>query len=464
MSFARILRLACLGVPLASALFAASAGPAAAVPAFARQTGMECQACHVGNFGPQLTAYGRAFKLNGYVWGGNESYVDHFSGMTYGGYEHTKMKEPQPTTGPLARFASNDNVSDDQASLFYAGRLTDTIGVMAQATYKDTSRAFAWDNTDIRYADNTDALGKSLVYGVTLNNNPGVQDVWQSTPAWTFPYLTSGLASAPDASGTPQIFGAQSQRVAGLGVYGLWNDLIYAEISGYHALGEGAQTAMGMMGADSNDHLKGVNPYWRLALQHDYGEHYVALGGYGMNFTRYPGNSRTNGTDKFKDYGLDGTYQATLGGGEHIVSLYGTALREDMDLDSTYATGGSSNLHDRLTTYRANASYYFHNTYGVTLGRFETIGKADSQYYGVANSSSSMQSQSSKPDSAGYVMQLDYTPTGSGEAWGAPYLNARLFLQYTYYTKFNGASVNVDGNGHNAGDYNTIYTSVWFAF
>jgi hypothetical protein len=37
---------------------------AAAVPSYARQTGMACQACHT--VFPELTAFGRLFKLNGY--------------------------------------------------------------------------------------------------------------------------------------------------------------------------------------------------------------------------------------------------------------------------------------------------------------------------------------------------------------------------------------------------------------
>ena len=40
-----------------------------AIPAFARQTEQPCVTCHVGAFGPQLTDYGRDFKMNGYVWG-----------------------------------------------------------------------------------------------------------------------------------------------------------------------------------------------------------------------------------------------------------------------------------------------------------------------------------------------------------------------------------------------------------
>ena len=39
--------------------------PAAAVPSFARQTGMACAACHTVY--PELTPFGREFKLNGYV-------------------------------------------------------------------------------------------------------------------------------------------------------------------------------------------------------------------------------------------------------------------------------------------------------------------------------------------------------------------------------------------------------------
>ena len=42
---------------------------ALAVPAFNRQTGQNCLACHVGGQFPELTAYGRLFKLTGYTLG-----------------------------------------------------------------------------------------------------------------------------------------------------------------------------------------------------------------------------------------------------------------------------------------------------------------------------------------------------------------------------------------------------------
>src|SRR5690242_4158336 len=40
---------------------------AQAVPSFARQTGLACNACHT--IAPQLNAFGRFFKLHGYVLG-----------------------------------------------------------------------------------------------------------------------------------------------------------------------------------------------------------------------------------------------------------------------------------------------------------------------------------------------------------------------------------------------------------
>ena len=40
-----------------------------ALPSFARQTGQKCEACHVSGSWPQLTPWGRYFKLTGYTAG-----------------------------------------------------------------------------------------------------------------------------------------------------------------------------------------------------------------------------------------------------------------------------------------------------------------------------------------------------------------------------------------------------------
>jgi hypothetical protein len=37
-------------------------------------------------------------------------------------------------------------------------------------------------------------------------------------------------------------------------------------------------------------------------------------------------------------------------------------------------------------------------------------------------------------------------------------------LQYTWYSKFNGAGSNYDGVGRSASDNNTLYVVLWFAY
>lgn len=48
---------------------------AAAVPAFARQTGMACTACHFQHY-PAINAFGRAFKMGGFTLKGGQSMVE----------------------------------------------------------------------------------------------------------------------------------------------------------------------------------------------------------------------------------------------------------------------------------------------------------------------------------------------------------------------------------------------------
>lgn len=443
--FAAVLLAALLG----------SSPKALALPAYSRQTGQECSSCHVGSFGPQLTAYGRDFKLNGYVWGGVQKRLKGFSAMVIAGFENTAkdLRKGIELTGAQENLNTNNNVSVDQTSLFYAGALASNLGIFSQATYSGPDRVLSWDNVDLRYADNTKLGGKDFVYGVTLNNNPSVQDVWQTVPAWMFPYVASGIAPAPDAG---PYMGGLGQTVAGLGAYGLWNSLVYAELSGYKTLSDDVQQTMGMKDVATSDHLRGIAPYWRVALQHDSGQHYFSLGTFGMSANRLPGNLGGFGADNMLDTAVDATYQFASSDGKHSVSLYASALHERQDLAATFASGNSSASRDSLNSYNASASYYFRNIYGFTASRFVLTGSADALLYpDPANH---------RPDSAGWTFQIDATPFGTAQSFGYPNINARVFLQYTAYDKFNGLSKNYDGTGRNASDNNTLFLGTWLTF
>ena len=433
-----------------------------AIPAFARQTEQPCAACHVGAFGPQLTDFGRDFKINGYVWGKDTTNpLEHLSAMAFGGFESLNKADPGrgPKSGaanpggPLTSWKANDNWSIDQTSLFYGGRIYGNLGMFAQATYADGGRSLAWDNTDIRYADSVDVGNHILRYGVTVNNNPTVQDVFQTAPSWLFPYVQSKLAPAPATQ--PFIIGALAQRVVGAGLYGELDDAIYAEFSGYTGLTRDPLRAMGMSSIKgTDDRVHGFNPYWRLAYDHHDGTQTLEIGTYGMAAQIRPGGFTGFGSDSRTDVAIDASFQRFMDDGKHIVSLYATAIHEDADLKSSFAQGLSANPHSTLNSVRGNASYYYDNTYGVTVGRFVTTGKNDPGLY----------PETGKPDNSGWVFQADVTPFGSEAAYGAPYLNLRFFIQYTMYDKFDGSANNIDGNGRSASNNNTLFVGLWTAF
>jgi hypothetical protein len=63
-------------------------------------------------------------------------------------------------------------------------------------------------------------------------------------------------------------------------------------------------------------------------------------------------------------------------------------------------------------------------------------------------------SANGKPDTQGYMLELDYLPVQ----------NVRLMLQYYGYSKFNGARINYDGAGRSASDNNTLFANIWLAY
>ena len=91
--------------------------------------------------------------------------------------------------------------------MFYGGAITEHIGAFAQVTYNSApfgaqiqpihthQSIWTWDNTDVRYANTGNIGNMPVIYGITANNNPSVQDPWNTTPAWTFPYAVSNVAT-----------------------------------------------------------------------------------------------------------------------------------------------------------------------------------------------------------------------------------------------------------------------------
>lgn len=440
-------------------LAAAGLGPglmpsAHALPSYARQTGQECTACHVGGFGPQLTPMGQKFKINGYTDSNGEGKDLPFSAMVVGSVTHTSKGQPG---GAGPHDGSNDNPALQEVSAFVAGRITDHIGSFTQITYTDIDRAVAWDHLDVRYANQTKLFGQDTTVGVDLNNNPTVQDPFNTLPVWGFPYEASELAPGPAAA--PLLAGGLEHQVAGLSAYGYWNDAIYAEAGAYRSLSKDFLTAVGQP-AEAG-HLRNLAPYWRLAYTGHPDRQYYSVGLYGMHAAMTPRDGSAGSlSDTFDDVGIDGSYQF-LGTRKHIVTLNGAYTHEWQNLDAAVATGDADHRHNDLDSVNANVAYYFDNTYGLTAGGFHVAGSRDKSLYAVGDIDGS---RNGKPDSDGYQLQFDVTPFGKENSLAAPWLNVRMGVQYTGYTKFNGGSHNYDGSGRNASDNNTLFGFVWTSF
>ncbi len=424
-----------------------SSHPASAVPSFARQTGLACNACHT-NF-PELTAFGRQFKLNGYVMSDGGKWVPPLAAMAQVGLTHTSKGQPG---GAAPGFSDNDNVAINQISLFYGGAIIPGVmGAFIQGTYDGAEKHVAIDNADIRAAKTATIGSKTLTVGVTLNNNPTVSDLWNTTPAWGFPYTGSGLAPSPAAA--TMIQGAFGQQVAGFGVYSMFDDTLYAEVEGYNTLSPGTQKFFGVDWADEAQ-IHNLAPYWRLALQHTWGPHYLSVGTFGMSASVFPGRDRSFGTDHVRDIGFDSQYQYTDGKNDAEIAL--TWITETQRLNASVPLGNADNVHNKLHDFTATASYMRDKTYGLTASYFTVSGSVDPTLYGT---------RTGLPNSNGYIVEADWLPFNkNGGPSFYPMSSLKLALQYIGYTEFDGAKLNYDGSGRNASANDTLFLEAWLAF
>jgi hypothetical protein len=419
--------------------------PAWALPLYARQTGQPCATCHTAFL--ELTPLGRRFKLGGYTLGGGDWKGPPFAVMLQPTFTNTQGAQPG---GAAPGFGVNNVLVMQQISLFTGGKITENSGAFIQGTYNGVTHRFGWDNTDIRYARSVNVGGHTLLWGITANNNPTVQDVWNTIPAWSFPFISSQVAPMPTA--IPFIDQVYAQQVAGLSAYSFLDDAFYFEFGGYRPLSTNTQLALGVDTTGQNP-ISGTAPYWRVAAEKNIGNHSWEVGTFGLASRVTPMNIAGAGTDSFTDIGIDTQYQYL--GDPHTVTLRGAWIHENHNTSASQALRLADNSNNQLQSLNASVSYIYDHTWSLTAGRVSVGGTTDATLYGTA---------SGGPNSAGWIFELAYLPFSHGGPSFWPWLNFRIGLQYTKWTKFDGATANIDGMGRNANDNNTFFVYVWTMF
>lgn len=463
-------------------MLGAVSSAAFAVPIYARQTNQACAACHAGGQFPELTAYGRQFKLLGYTLGERSVPL-----AVAGVLSEAKVRSSQSAMpGDLDK---NGALIFSQASLYAGGKLTDNLGLFSQATYDNYAAGHSGHTAvnmfDLRWAKQFDRL----ITGVSLNNQPSLADPWNTAPAWMqyVPNASVGSARFTDATAPYPSYGV-GMNVAGLSAYALWNNALYGEIGSYRTangafsfLGAGVPNAM-------TTRLSGNNPYWRLAYSLDAGAHSLMFGASGMIARVYDMDSTPDADHlgKSQSAGVDAQYQYVAAVHTVTAQLTWQRLKQTysasqlMNCPQFFQADGMTPIGDCLDTsvfktVRGKLTYVYQARYGGSLGAFARSGASNplNQTVGydmngmlttgggmggmmMGNSASPglADSLSSDPGVRGYTGEVFYTPEQ----------HLRVGLQYTGYNEYNGARNNYNGAGRNAADNNTLLLYVWGAY
>ena len=300
------------------------------------------------------------------------------------------------------------------------------------------------------------------MYGLSFNNNPTIQDAWNTLPGWGFPYTDSGLAPGPATA--PLISGGLGQAVLGLTAYAWIDSKYYLEAGGYSTPSAGT---LSWLGADPFDpgEIHGIAPYGRAAFQTDAGGGTFEAGAFALKAALFPARDRSSGyTDRYTDLGVDASWIKPLK--SDTLTLNGRYTHEKQSLNATCALGmadGSIDpaplsdcADDTLNEVRGDGSYYWHNVIGATVSAFDISGSRNPIIYA--------DNRTFRPNSSGFQFQLDATPFGRAKSPLGRRFNVRVGVQYTVYTKFDGARGNFGGTGRNASDNNTLRVFTWVAF
>lgn len=356
-------------------------------------------------------------------------------------------------TGNRQPDTRNSNIElPQQVNLWFAGKLAEHIGSYTQMTYNVQGNHFAFDNSDFfRYARDAKLGGKSFTWGIDANNDPTFEDLWNSTPAYGFPWVAPDAVVSPSAS--TLIDGGLGGDVLGLGVYGMLSDHLYGLVSLYRTQHIGGPQPANGLGYTHN--ISGAAPYWRFAYQASKGSNYLEVGTFGFHEDSYPGTITTTPaisgpTDSYTDSGADLTYERSLHAGDLFV-VHSLFIYEKQDLVATFQERGAAQADHNLKTFRLDAAYHFGNKYTITAGPFLTTGTVDSVLYPTAPVTGSA---NHKPKNDGYIAQFAWWPSQ----------NIETGVQYRGYETFNGGGKNYDGFGRNASGNNTTFAYIWLSF
>lgn len=371
---------------LASLLGLQAVQPAQAVPSYSRQTNSECAACHIGAFGPHLTPYGIRFKLGGYTDSDGKDGKIPLAATLQAASALTESGNPTTQGRTDTRLTNVD--------VFLAGRLLDNLGAFIHVAHAEGvapggSDYTQLDDVDLRFAKETRWGERDLLWGLSLNNHPGVQDPIDALPAWGFgaPGIGRAFSGVRTGSLLNKYQGGLAHRVMGLSGYAFIDNRLYLELGSYRSLSPAAQNKLGLLersSAEVGDPGRLSNTlYWRGAWLHDMKTQFYSVGVFGLRTDLQP--DRVGPSDRVNDIGMDASYMY-LGTREHMAQLRASTILERRRYGSPVQTPpflppATSQPTGAVREATFSATYVYRNTWGITAARTWSKTQVDPALY-----------------------------------------------------------------------------------
>ena len=109
--------------------------------------------------------------------------------------------------------------------------------------------------------------------------------------------------------------------------------MLYAELTAYSGVSKTVSEALGDQPGPTPDVSQGVQPYWRLAIEPHWGDHYLMVGTFGMYGQIVPQSAFGFGVDTYTDVGFDSQYQ--YDGDKYSVTVKLTDIIEYQKLNAS---------------------------------------------------------------------------------------------------------------------------------
>lgn len=442
-----------LALVLCAAALALLSAPAHAIPSFARQTGLSCSTCHT--VFPELTVFGRQFKLQGYTLGTQlqDKPLPYSLPVSLGlQVGNTTVADRSKGADAEGDFPEANKTIVQQAAFYYGGKIVGNLGAMLQYNWDGIEKHWGAEMMDIRYADQAKPAGKDLIWGVSVANAPTMQDLWATTPLWGFPHLDNAGIMPMNTSLLDMTL---MNQVGVVTLYGFYDSQFYGAV-GLMSNGKKGAFKVLNLGDTLETAVDGVAPHMRLAWEKDWGGQSLMIGLHALQADIFPDPEFQSGpTDRYTDFALDTQYQGSSG--DHMYSVQAFLDREKRDWNASFPAGMASNPSDTLDTFKINAHYWYKRKVGGGIGYFDYRGDSDMLKYGMGGMPSAMGNATGSPNTQGWIIEGDWLPLPADQ-------NLKLGLRYTAYTKFNGASNDYNGFGRNASDNNSWFAYAWLLF